>query len=96
MDKSELVDAVAEATGLSLKDAGAAVTAAADTTTAALVAGDKVSLPGFATFEVTDRPAREGRNPATGEALKIPASKGVKITAGAPLKAAVKKAGRKK
>ena len=66
MNKTELVSAIAEKTGLSKKDSEKALAAAVETVTEALKAGDKVQLVGFGTFEVKDRPARVGRNPRTG------------------------------
>ena len=75
MKKTELIAAVAEKTGLSKKDAEKALNAFVESVEDALKAGDKVQLVGFGTFEVSERAAREGRNPATGAAMKIPASK---------------------
>lgn len=89
MNKTELVAAVAEVTKLSKKDAEAAVKAVTDTITKELVAGNKVQLVGFGTFEISERPAREGRNPRTGEAMKIAAAKAPKFKAGKALKDAV-------
>lgn len=89
MNKTELVAAVAEKAGLSRKDAEAAVKAFTDTIAEALKDGDKVQIVGFGTFEVSERAAREGRNPHTGEAMKIAASKAPKFKAGKALKNAV-------
>ena len=75
MNKSELINAVAEKAALSKKDSEAAVTAALDAITAALADGDEVRLVGFGTFEVKKREARMGRNPKTKEPIPIPASK---------------------
>ncbi len=75
MNKTELVNQVAEATELSKKDAGKAVDAVFETIQNALAKGDKLSLIGFGTFEVRDRAARTGRNPQTGKDIQIPASK---------------------
>ena len=75
MNKNELITAVAEKSGLTRKQAEAAFTAFTDTVTEALKADDKVQLMGFGTFEIKERPARTGRNPATGAAIEIPASK---------------------
>jgi len=86
MNKSELVDAVAEKAGLTKKDAGAAVDAVVSSVGETLKSGDTVSLPGFGTFKTSDRAAREGRNPQTGAAIKIPASKAVSFKAGKTLK----------
>ena len=91
MNKQELVAAVAKQTGLSQKDAEAALKATIATVSKALVKGDKVQLVGFGTFEVSKRPAREGRNPKTGEAMKIKACKAPKFKAGKALKDAVNK-----
>ena len=86
MNKTELIAAVAEKAELSKKDAEKAVKALTDTVAEALKAGDKVQLVGFGTFEVSERAAREGRNPQTGEAMKIAASKSPKFKAGKALK----------
>lgn len=75
MNKAEFVAAIAEKSGLTRKQADAAVAAFTQTVTETLKAGDKVQLMGFGTFEIKDRPARIGRNPATGEAIEIAASK---------------------
>ena len=90
MNKTELVAAVAAKAELSKKDAEAAVKAVIDSVTEALVDGDKVALVGFGTFEVKTRAARTGKNPRTGEAISIPASKVPSFKAGAALKNAVK------
>ena len=82
MNKTELVAAVAEQAGLSKKDAEAAVKAFTDVVAEALKAGDKIQLVGFGTFEVSERAAREGRNPRTGETMVIEASKTPKFKAG--------------
>lgn len=86
MNKTELVAAIAEKTELSKKDAEKAVKAFTDVVAEELKKGDKVQLVGFGTFEVVDRPAREGRNPKTGESMKIAASKAPKFKAGKALK----------
>ena len=86
MNKTELVAAVAQKAELSKKDAEKAVAAVTAAITDALCAGDKVQLVGFGTFEVAERPAREGRNPRTGETMKIAASKSPKFKAGKALK----------
>lgn len=86
MNKTELVAAVAEKAALSKKDAEKAVSAVVDTITAALADGDKVQLVGFGTFEVRERAAREGKNPRTGEIIKIAASKVPAFKAGKALK----------
>jgi len=89
MNKSELISAVADAAELSKADAGKAVDAIVDVITAALKKDDKVSLVGFGTFETRTRAARQGRNPKTGETLKIAASKNPSFKAGKALKDAV-------
>src|SRR5688572_24378416 len=89
MNKSQLTERVAEASGLSKTDASTALDAVLDTIADALVSGDSVTLPGFGTFEVRDRAARSGRNPQTGEALEIAASKAPAFKAGAVLKRSV-------
>ena len=86
MNKAELVTAIAEKTSLTKKDAEAALKAVLDVVEEALVAGDKVQLVGFGTFEVAKRNARTGKNPQTGAAIKIPASKAPKFKAGKALK----------
>ena len=86
MNKTELVAAGAEQAGLSKKDAEAAVKAFTDVVAEALKAGDKIQLVGFGTFEVSERAAREGRNPRTGETMTIEASKTPKFKAGKALK----------
>jgi DNA-binding protein HU-beta len=88
--KSEFVDQVADRAGLSRKDSQEAVDAFLDTVEAALRRGSDVSFSGFGKFSVSNRSAREGRNPATGERIHIAASRVPKFTAGAGLKKAVK------
>lgn len=90
MNKVELIAAVAEKAGLTKKDAEKAVAAVVGSIEAALVAGEKVQLIGFGTFEVRERAARMGRNPQTKEAIEIAASKQPVFKAGAALKNAVK------
>ena len=90
MTKSDFVDQVASASGLSKKDAGAAVDAVLGTIEKALSSGDEVSFTGFGKFHVAQRGAREGRNPRTGESMTIAASKVPRFTAGSGLKKAVK------
>ena len=86
MNKTELIAAVAEKTGLTKKDAEKAVKAFTDVVTEALVKGDKVQIVGFGTFEVSERAAREGRNPRSGEPMTIAASRIPKFKAGKALK----------
>ncbi|MBR1470119.1 MAG: HU family DNA-binding protein [Lachnospiraceae bacterium] len=89
MNKTELVAAVAEKAGLTKKDAEEVVNAFTDTVIKALKKGDKIQLVGFGTFEVTKRNARTGRNPLTGESMKIAASKAPKFKAGKAFKDAL-------
>ena len=89
MNKTELVAAIADEAGLSKKDAEKALKAFTDVVTEELKKGEKVQLVGFGTFEVSERAAREGRNPQTGAAMKIAASKAPKFKAGKALKDAV-------
>ncbi len=89
MNKTQLVDAVAQKSGLTKKDAEAAVNAMTAAIAEALKAGDKVQLIGFGTFEVKARAERNGRNPKTGETIKIAASKTPAFSAGKALKDAV-------
>ncbi len=86
MNKTELVAAIADEAGLSKKDAEKALKAFTDVVTEELKKGEKVQLVGFGTFEVSERAAREGRNPQTGAAMKIAASKAPKFKAGKALK----------
>ena len=86
MNKAELVAAIAEKTELSKKDSEKALKAFIDVVTEELKKGEKVQLVGFGTFEVSERAAREGRNPQTGETMKIEASKAPKFKAGKALK----------
>ena len=86
MNKAELVAAMAEQAGLSKKDAEAALKAFTDVVSDELKNGGKVQLVGFGTFEVSERAAREGRNPQSGEVMKIAASKSPKFKAGKALK----------
>jgi DNA-binding protein HU-beta len=89
MNKSELIDAVASAAGLSKADATSATDAVLDTITGALSKGDQVTLVGFGTFSVRERAARAGRNPQTGETIQIKASKSPGFKAGKAFKDAV-------
>ena len=86
MNKTELIAAVAEQAELSKKDAEKALKAFTDVIAAELVKGEKVQLVVFGTFEVSEREAREGRNPLTGEKITIAASKNPKFKAGKALK----------
>ena len=89
MNKTELIAAVAEKSGISKKDAEKAVSAALTTITEALQAGDKVQLVGFGVFEVRARPAHKGHNPMTGAEIEIAASKAPAFKAGKALKEAL-------
>lgn len=91
MNKTELINAIAEKSGLSKKDSEKALNATIDSITAALVAEDKVQLVGFGVFEVKTRAARTGRNPKTMETIEIPESKLPQFKAGKALKDAVAK-----
>ena len=86
MNKTELIAAMAEQAELSKKDAEKALKAFVDIIGEELTKGEKVQLVGFGTFEVSERQEREGRNPQTGEAMKIAASKSPKFKAGKALK----------
>ncbi|MDO5417799.1 MAG: HU family DNA-binding protein [Lachnospiraceae bacterium] len=86
MNKTELIAAVAEKAEISRKDAEKALKAFTDVVAEELVKGEKVQLVGFGTFEVSERPEREGRNPKSGEPMVIAASKNPKFKAGKALK----------
>ncbi|MBD9017880.1 MAG: HU family DNA-binding protein [Coprococcus comes] len=89
MNKAELVAAVAEQADISKKDAEKVLKAFVDVVTEEMKKGEKVQLVGFGTFEVSERAAREGRNPQTGKTMKIEACKAPKFKAGKALKDAV-------
>ena len=89
MKKVELVEAVATATGLTKADSARAIDATFAAITGALAKGNKVPLVGFGTFGVSKRAAREGRNPRTGETVKIAARNAVTFKAGSALKESV-------
>jgi DNA-binding protein HU-beta len=89
MNKAELIAAIAEKTNLTKKDTESAVNAFVETVTSSLKKGDKVGLVGFGTFEVRTRAAREGINPQTKKAIKIPAKKAPVFKAGKGLKDSV-------
>ena len=89
MNKTELVAAIAESAEISKKDSEKALKAFIDVVSEQLKKGDKVQLVGFGTFEVSERAAREGRNPPTGKTMKIDACKAPKFKAGKALKDAV-------
>lgn len=90
MNKSELIDAVADATEMGKGQAGLVVEAVLDTITNALVSGETVSLIGFGSFSVKERAARTGRDPRSGQSIEIKASKNPVFKAGKGLKDAVK------
>ncbi len=92
MNKTELVSAIAEKADISKKDAEKALKAFEEIVTDELADGGKVQLVGFGTFDVSQRAAREGRNPQTGEAMSIPASKAPRFKVGKALKDAVNNA----
>jgi len=89
MNKPELIDAIADETGLSKADAGRAVDAFVATVTKSLKKKDDVTLVGFGTFTTVKRKARKGRNPATGEEIKIKASTTPKFKPGKALRDAI-------
>ncbi len=89
MNKNDLIASVADSSGLSKADAGRAVDAMTASISSALAGGTDVRLVGFGTFSVANRKATTGRNPRTGEAIQIPASKQPKFKAGKALKQAV-------
>ncbi len=91
MNKTQLVDAIVAKTDLKKKDAEAMLSATIEALTEALVAGDKIQLSGFGSFEVKTREARTGRNPKTQETITIPASKYPAFSASKTLKDAVNK-----
>ena len=89
MNKTELIDKIAAGAGISKADAKKALDATTNALKEALVAGDKIQLVGFGTFSVSERPAREGINPATKEKIQIAAKKVAKVKAGAELADAI-------
>lgn len=90
MTKQDFVDAVADRTGMSKRDAGAAVEAMLDTITSTLQNGDSITFTGFGKFSTSHRAARMGVNPRTGEKVHIAATTVPKFSAGSALKSAVK------
>ena len=86
MNKSELVDAIAQKTNVSKKEADAILTAMVEEIVAAVASGNKVTLAGFGSFEPRERQAHEGRNPKTGEAMTIPATRIPGFSAGKSFK----------
>ena len=89
MNKNELISKVAGQTGYTKKDTGVVVDAVVAAIVDTVASGEKVSIVGFGTFEATSREARTGRNPKTGEAIEIAASKSPKFKAGSAFKTAV-------
>ena len=89
MNQSELIEKVAQATQLNQAAAGQAVKTVVNAILDALIAGDAVRVSGLGTFNVAERPAREGRNPQSGETIKIAASKAVRFRAGKAVKDAL-------
>ena len=94
MNKTELIEAVASAAGTSKADTERVVNSLISAIEATVRQGEKVTVPGFGTFSVSDRKARTGRNPQTGATIKIAASKAPKFTAGSTFKAAVNSKGK--
>ena len=89
MNKAELIDAIAAESGLSKADSKIALDAFVGASTAALKKGEKISLVGFGSFDITNRQARNGRNPKTGAVIKIAAKKSVRFKAGSELSSSV-------
>ena len=90
MNKAELIENIAEAAGITKSQANAAMDAFTEAVGTALKGGDRVTLVGFGTFSVSDRAARNGRNPQTGEVIKIKATKVPKFKAGKEFSARIK------
>jgi DNA-binding protein HU-beta len=89
VNKTELIDAIADRTGVAKSTVDAVIKGMTETIEENVAKGDKISIPGFASFQKVKRAARTGRNPRTGETIQIPASATVKVTAGARLKGSV-------
>ena len=87
--KADLVDAIADGAGVTKKQAADALDATVGAITSALKKGERVQVPGFGSFSISHRAARQGRNPATGATIFIPASNGVRFKMGKDLKGAV-------
>lgn len=85
MNKGDLIDKIAKRTGSTKTDAASALDAVLDVVSGALASGERVSLPGFGSFDVKRRDAREGRNPATGQKIKIKAKNVIKFNSGKKL-----------
>ena len=90
MNKAELIDAIADRTGIAKSTVDEVIKGMTETVEAQVAKGDKIAIPGFISFQKVNRAARTGRNPRTGETINIPASATVKVTAGARLKTSVK------
>ncbi|HSH32133.1 MAG TPA: HU family DNA-binding protein [Actinomycetota bacterium] len=90
MNKAELIDAIADRTGIAKSTVDEVIKGMTETIETQVASGDKIAIPGFISFQKVKRAARTGRNPRTGETIKIPASATVKVTAGARLKSSVK------
>ena len=90
MNKAELIDAIADRTGIAKSTVDEVIKGMTETIETQVASGDKIEIPGFISFQKVKRAARTGRNPRTGETIKIPASATVKVTAGARLKSSVK------
>jgi DNA-binding protein HU-beta len=90
MNKAELIDAIADRTGIAKSTVDEVIKGMTETVESQVARGDKISIPGFISFQKVNRAARTGRNPRTGETINIPASATVKVTAGARLKTSVK------
>jgi len=91
MRKDELIGLVSESASITKKSAGEAINALFEALASALEKSESIALPGFGSFKVVKRSAREGRNPSTGEKIRIGASKGIKFTPAAALKDRVNK-----
>ncbi len=89
LTKSDLITAVASQTGLTSKDVATVLAGLEDVVVATVAKGEKIVITGFLTFDRAERAARTGRNPQTGEAIKIKASKSPKVSAGASFKKVV-------
>ena len=89
MNKTELVDAIADSTDLSKSQASDVINSILDEVTVALSKGNRVALPGLGSFSLSERSARTGRNPQTGKEIQIPASKSVRFSPASALKKAV-------
>ena len=90
MNKAELIDAIADRTGIAKSTVDEVIKGMTETIETQVASGDKIAIPGFISFQKVKRAAPTGRNPRTGETIKIPASATVKVTAGAGLKGSVK------